>query len=95
MERFETMDNLANANLEELTAFIDETGRNFANPAAKAKAIRVAARDSYRLPITVNHAMAVSIDSMQAFHRHYSSTYDTCRLMTRYTIPTTTAIIAK
>ena len=73
MERFETVDDLANADLEELTAFIDETGRNFADPAAKAKAIRVAARDSYRLPITVNNsvnqAMAVSIASMRALEK--------------------------
>ena len=70
MERFETVDDLANADLEELTAFIDETGRNFADPAAKAKAIRAAARDSYRLPKTVNdtvnQTMAVSIASMRA-----------------------------
>ena len=73
MERFETVDDLANADLDELTAFIDETGRNFADPAAKAKAIRVAARDSYRLPITVNNsvnqAMAVSIASMRALEK--------------------------
>ncbi len=69
MERFETVDELANADLEELTAFIDETGKNFADPAAKAKAIRAAARDSYRLPVAVNNsvnqAMAVSIASMR------------------------------
>ncbi|MCI7631623.1 MAG: IS110 family transposase, partial [Collinsella sp.] len=73
MERFETVDDLANADLDELTAFIDEKGRNFADPAAKAKAIRVAARDSYRLPITVNNsvnqAMAVSIASMRALEK--------------------------
>ena len=46
MEQFETVDDLANANLDELTVFIDEKGRNFADPAAKAKAIRSAARDS-------------------------------------------------
>ena len=70
MERFETVDDLANADLEELTSFIDEKGRNFADPAAKAKAIQTAARDSYRLPITVNNsvnqAMAVSIASMSS-----------------------------
>ncbi len=70
MERFETVDDLANADLDELTAFLDEKGRNFADPAAKAKAIRVADRDSYRLPITlnnsVNQAMAVSTASMRA-----------------------------
>ena len=57
MERFETVDDLANADLEELTAFIDEKGRNFADPAAKANAIRSAARDSYRLPVTVNNSV--------------------------------------
>ena len=73
MEHFETVDDLANADLDELTAFIDETGRNFADPAAKAKAIRAAARDSYRLPVTVNNsvnqAMAVSIASMRALEK--------------------------
>ena len=73
MERFETVDDLANADLEELASFIDEKGRNFADPAAKAKAIQTAARDSYRLPITVNNsvnqAMAVSIASMRALER--------------------------
>ena len=43
MERFATVDELTNADLDELTAFIDETGRNFADPSAKAKAIRIAA----------------------------------------------------
>ena len=67
------MDDLANADLDELTAFLDEKGRSFADPAAKAKAIRVATRDSYRLPITlnnsVNQAMAVSIASMRALEK--------------------------
>ena len=73
MERFETVDDLANADLDELTAFLDEKGKNFADPAAKAKAIRSAARDSYRLPVTVNssvnQAMAVSIASMRALEK--------------------------
>ena len=73
MERFETVDDLANADLDELTAFLDEKGRNFADPAAKAKVIRTAARDSYRLPVTVNNsvnqAMAVSIASMRALEK--------------------------
>jgi len=42
----------------------------FADPAAKAKAIQAAARNSYRLPVTVNNsvnqAMAVSIATMRA-----------------------------
>ncbi len=37
MERFETADELAYADLDELTAFIDEKGRNFADLTAKAK----------------------------------------------------------
>ena len=73
MERFATVDELANADLEELTAFIDETGKNFADPAAKAKAIQTAARNSYRLPVTmnnsVNQAMAVSIATMRAMEK--------------------------
>ena len=73
MERFETVDELAYADLDELTAFIDEKGRNFADPAAKAKAIQTAARNSYRLPLTVNNsvnqAMAVSIATMRALEK--------------------------
>ena len=71
MERFETVDYLANADLDELTAFITEAGRGrFADPDATAKAVQAAARGSYRLPKTVNdtvnQAMAVSIASMRA-----------------------------
>ena len=71
MERFETVDELANAELEELTAFISEIGRGrFADPTATAKAVQSAARGSYRLPKTVNdtvnQAMSVSIASMRA-----------------------------
>ena len=73
MERFETVDELAYADLDELTAFIDEKGRNFADPAVKAKAIQTAARNSYRLPITVNNsvnqAMAVCIATMRALEK--------------------------
>ena len=74
MERFETVDDLANADLEELTAFITETGRGrFAYPDATAKAVQAAARASYRLPKTVNdtvnQAMAVSIASMRALEK--------------------------
>ena len=73
MEQFETVDDLANADLEELTAFLDEKGRNFVDPAAKAKAILDAAKGSYRLPKTVNdtvnQAMSVSIASMRALEK--------------------------
>ena len=65
------MDDLANADLDELTAFIAETGRGrFADPNAVAKVIQTAAKGSYRLPKTVNdtvnQAMSVSIASMRA-----------------------------
>ena len=71
MERFETADDLANANLNELTAFITKAGHGrFVDPDATAKAVQAAARGSYRLPKTVNdtvnQAMAVSIASMRA-----------------------------
>ena len=71
MNHFEIVDDLANADLDELTAFIAKTGRErFANPDAVAKAIRIATRGSYRLPKTVkdtvNQAIAVSIASMRA-----------------------------
>ena len=71
MEHFETVDDLANADLNELTAFIAETGRGrFADPDTVAKAIQSAARGSYRLPKTVNdtvnQAISVSIASMRA-----------------------------
>ena len=73
IERFETVDALAYADLDELTAFIDEKGRNFTDPTAKAKAIQAAARNSYRLPVTVNssvnQAMAVSIATMRALEK--------------------------
>ena len=37
MERFETVDDLANADLDELTAFLDEKGRNFVDPLQKQR----------------------------------------------------------
>jgi len=54
-----------------LTAFIIEAGRGkFVDPDATAKAVRAAAKGSYRLPKTVNdtvnQAMSVSIASMRA-----------------------------
>lgn len=74
MEQFETVDDLANADLNELTAFVAEKGRGrFVDPDATAKAIQAAARASYRLPKTVNdtvnQAMAVSITSMRALEK--------------------------
>ena len=71
MEHFETADDLAYADLDELTAFITQAGRGrFADAEATAKAVRAAAQGSYRLPKTVNasmnQAMSVSIAAMRA-----------------------------
>lgn len=50
MERFETADQLAYADLDELTTFIIKAGRGrFSDPEATAKAIQTAARGSYGL----------------------------------------------
>ena len=74
MERFETVDDLVNADLDELAAFIAEMGRGrFADPESTAEAVRAAAKGSYRLPETVNdtvnQAMSVSITSMRALEK--------------------------
>ncbi len=71
MEQFKTVDELAYADLNELTAFIAKSGRGrFTDPEATAKTIQTAARGSYRLPRTVNNsvnqAMSVSIATMRA-----------------------------
>ncbi len=71
MENFETVDDLANAELEELSAFLRSASRGrFANPDETAKIIQAAARGSYRLPKTindsVNQAMSVSIAGIRA-----------------------------
>ena len=63
MEQFETVDDLANVDLDELTAFITEVGHGrFADPTATARAIRAAARGSYRLPKTVNDTVNQAIE---------------------------------
>lgn len=84
MERFETVDELANADLDELTAFISEAGRGrFADPDAAAKAVQAAARGSCRLPgtvnDTVNQAMAVSIAFMRALKEQIKVTASTLK----------------
>ena len=71
MERFATVDELAYADLDDLTTFIQTTGRGrFTDPEATAKTVQAAARGSYRLPRTVNdsvnQAMSVSIATMRA-----------------------------
>lgn len=65
------MDELANADLDELTAFVNKAGHGrFADPEATAKAAQAAARSSFRLPQTVNDSinrvMSVSIAAMRA-----------------------------
>ena len=68
---YESVDDLANVPLEELTAYIEKSGRGrFSDPAAVARAIQSAARGSYRLPKTindsVNQVMSASIATMRA-----------------------------
>ena len=74
MEHYDTVDELANASLDDLTAFVRESGRGrFSDPEAFAKAVQKAARSSYRLPKTVNDSvnqiMAVSISSMKSLEK--------------------------
>jgi hypothetical protein len=71
MEQFETVDELAYADLETLTAFIAKSGHGkFPDPAATAKAVQAAARGSYRLPKTVrdsvNQALSVTVVAIRA-----------------------------
>ena len=68
---FESVDDLANVPLEDLSAYIEKSGRGrFADPEAVAKQIHAAAKGSYRLPKTindsVNQAMSASIATMRA-----------------------------
>ena len=70
-EEFESAEALAAMDLQELTDFIMEKGKNrFPNPDAVAKAIQKAARSSYRLPKTVNDSinqvLSISITSIKA-----------------------------
>ena len=70
-EEFESAEALASMDLQELTDFIIEKGKNrFPDPDAVAKAIQKAARGSYRLPKTVNDSvnqvLSISITSMRA-----------------------------
>ena len=70
-DEFESAEALANMDLQELTDFIMEKGKNrFPDPDAVAKAIQKAARSSYRLPKTindsVNQVLSISITSIKA-----------------------------
>lgn len=74
MESFETVDDLANASLEDISAFLRTASRGrFADPDETAKSIRAAARGSYRLPQmvndSVNQAMAVSVAAIRAIEK--------------------------
>ena len=52
------MDELAYADLDELTAFVSKSGHGrFVDPQSTAKAVQSAARSSYRLPKTVNDSV--------------------------------------
>ena len=70
-EEFESADELAYMDLQELTDFIKDKGKNrFPDPDAVAKAIQKAAKSSYRLPKTINDSinqvLSLSISSMRA-----------------------------
>ena len=70
-EECESAEAFANMDLQELTDFIMEKGKNrFPDPDSVAKAIQKAARSSYRLPKTVNDSvnqvLSISITSMKA-----------------------------
>jgi len=70
-DAFETPDDIVNTDIDELTAFISEAGKNRSPfPDEIAKAVQAAARGSYRLPKTitdsVNQVLSISISSMRA-----------------------------
>ena len=70
-EEFETPDDIAKMDINELAAFISEKGKkHFQQPDEIAKAVQAAARGSYRLPKTVNDSvnqlLSISISSMRA-----------------------------
>jgi hypothetical protein len=70
-EAFESPDDIVSTDIEALTAFIAEAGKNrFPHPNEVAKAVQAAARGSYRLPKTVNDSvnqiLSISISSMRA-----------------------------
>ena len=78
MERFPSVDDLASADLDDLTDFVSKSGRGrFAEPEEVAKMVQKAARGSYRLPKTVNdsvnQAMSISIASMRALKEQAKS----------------------
>lgn len=73
LEEFDTVDELAHMDINDLTAFIRQKGHGkFADPEATARAVQAAARSSYRLPKTINDsvnqvmAISISISTMRA-----------------------------
>ena len=77
-EEFDSADALAYMDLQELTSFLQEKGKNhFPHPEEVAKAIQKAARSSYRLPKTindsVNQVLSISISSMKALESQVKS----------------------
>ena len=70
-EEFDTPDDLADIDVEQLAEFIAEKGKNRSpRPEEIAKAVQAAARGSYRLPKTindsVNQVLSISISTMRA-----------------------------
>ena len=70
-ETFDSADTLAYMDLQELTTFLRENGKNhFSDPEKVAQSIQKAARSSYRLPKTVNDSvnqvLSISISSIKA-----------------------------
>lgn len=70
-EEFDSAEVLAEMDLQQLTDFIIQKGKNrFPDPHSVAKAIQKAARSSYRLPKTVNDSvnqvLSISISSIRA-----------------------------
>jgi transposase len=70
-QEFETPDDIADMDTDQLAAFIAEKGKNRSpRPVEIAKAVQAAAKGSYRLPKTVNDSvnqiLSISISSMRA-----------------------------
>lgn len=79
-EDFETIDDIISMDLDDLIEYIVTKGKNrFPDPECVAKAVKAAARGSYRLPKTmnnsVNQALSISISSIRAMESTVKS-YD-------------------
>ena len=74
VEHYETVDDLAAAPIEELAAFVNDTGKGkFVDPDQLAHEIQAAAKASYRLPKTVvcsvNQALAISARTIRFYEK--------------------------